>query len=74
MNLVEDYLRDYDGLHQQMYPGEGHRAAAKRREWVRREGERREDAMKAHWVANVRERGVFRGNLCSICDSQNQNQ
>jgi hypothetical protein len=41
--------------------GEGHRAAAKRRAWVRKEGERREDAMKAHWVANVRERGVFRG-------------
>ena len=41
--------------------GEGHRAAAKRREWVRREDERREEAMKAHWNANVRERGVFRG-------------
>ena len=41
--------------------GEGHRAAAKRRAWVRKEGERWEDAMKAHWVANVRERGVFRG-------------
>ena len=41
--------------------GEGHRAAAKRREWVRREDERREEAMKVHWNANVRERGVFRG-------------
>ena len=41
--------------------GEGYRAAAKRREWVRRENDKREDAMKAHWIANVRERGVFRG-------------
>ena len=41
--------------------GEGHRAAAKRIEWVKREAERRQDAMKAHWNANVRERGVFRG-------------
>ena len=51
--------------------GEGHRAAAKRREWVRRENERREDAMKANWTANLRERGVFRGrgNLYSICYS-----
>jgi hypothetical protein len=41
--------------------GEGHRLAAKRREWVRRDDERREEARKAHWAANVRERGVFRG-------------
>ena len=47
--------------------GEGHRAAAKRREWVRRENERREDSMKAHWIANVRERGVFIGRGQLIC-------
>ena len=41
--------------------GEGHRAAAKRREWVKREEERRKDAVKAHCNANARERGVFRG-------------
>ena len=41
--------------------GEGHRLAAKRREWVKREEDRREEARKAHWVANVVERGVFRG-------------
>ena len=41
--------------------GEGHRQAAKRREWVQREEDRREEARKAHWVANVVERGVFRG-------------
>ena len=41
--------------------GEGHRAAAKRREWLKREEERRQDAMMAHWNANVRERGVLRG-------------
>ena len=47
--------------------GEGHRAAVKRREWVRRENERREEAMKAHWIANVRERGVFIGRGQLIC-------
>ena len=47
--------------------GEGHRAAAKRREWVRRENEKREEAMKAHWIANVRERGVFIGRGQLIC-------
>ena len=41
--------------------GEGFRLAAKRREWVKREEERREEARRAHWAANVRERGVFRG-------------
>ena len=33
----------------------------KRREWVKRENEKREDSKRAHWVANVRERGVFIG-------------
>ena len=41
--------------------GEGYRLAAKRREWVKREEERREEARRAHWAANVRERGVVRG-------------
>ena len=40
--------------------GEGHRLAARRRAWVRREDERREDASRAHWHANVIGRGVFR--------------
>ena len=31
------------------------------KKWVKRKDERREDAMKANWNANVRERGVFRG-------------
>ena len=33
--------------------GEGHRLAARRRAWVRKEDERREDASRAHWHANV---------------------
>ena len=41
--------------------GEGHRLAARRRAWVRLEGERREEASRAHWAANVIGRGVFRG-------------
>jgi hypothetical protein len=45
--------------------GEGHRAAA----WVRKEGERREDTMKAHWVANVRERGVNQSIIYSKQDT-----
>ena len=40
--------------------GEGHRLAARRRAWVRREDERREEASRAHWYANVIGRGVFR--------------
>ena len=40
--------------------GEGHRLAARRRAWVRREDERREEASRAHWHANVIGRGVFR--------------
>ena len=41
--------------------GEGHRLAAKRRMWVRREEEIREEASKAHWLANIRGRGIIRG-------------
>ena len=41
--------------------GEEHRNAARRRAWVLREDERREEASRVHWLANVRGRGVFRG-------------
>ena len=41
--------------------GEGHRLAAKRRAWVKRDQEMREEASKAHWLANIRGRGVHRG-------------
>ena len=41
--------------------GEGHRQAAKRRVWVRREQEMREEADRAHWRANIRGRGIIRG-------------
>ena len=41
--------------------GEGHRLAAKRRAWVLRENELREDASRAHWIANIRGRGIIRG-------------
>ena len=41
--------------------GPAFRAAAKRREWVRSEGERMEEEREAHWRANVRGRGVLRG-------------
>ena len=33
--------------------GEEHRNAARRRAWVRREDERREEDSRAHWLANV---------------------
>ena len=41
--------------------GEGHRLAAKRRAWFRREEERREDSRRAQWAVNMVWRGVFRG-------------
>ena len=41
--------------------GEEHRQAARRRAWVKRDGERREEESRAHWVANVQRRGFFRG-------------
>ena len=41
--------------------GEGHRQAAKRRVWVRREQEMREEADRAPWRANIRGRGIIRG-------------
>ena len=41
--------------------GEEHRNAARRRAWVMREDEIREEASRVHWLANVRRRGIFRG-------------
>ena len=41
--------------------GEGHRLAAKRRVWVMREQEMREEASRAHWLANIRGKGIIRG-------------
>ena len=41
--------------------GEGHRAAAHRRAWAKREGERLEEERRAHWRAHVQGRGVMRG-------------
>ena len=41
--------------------GESNRAAAKRRVWAKREGERLEEERRAHWRAHVQGRGVMRG-------------
>ena len=41
--------------------GEGHRAAARRRAWAKREGERPEEERRAHWRAHIQGRGVMRG-------------
>ena len=44
--------------------GEGHRAAARRRAWAKREGERLEDGggeESTHWRAHIQGRGVMRG-------------
>ena len=41
--------------------GEGHRLAAKRRVWVMREEELRQEGNRAHWLANIRGRGILRG-------------
>ena len=40
--------------------GEGHRLAAKRRIWVMREEELRQESCRAHWLANIRGRGIIR--------------
>ena len=40
--------------------GEGHRQAAKRRAWAKREEERLRQERKAYWHANIRARGVSR--------------
>ena len=40
--------------------GEGHRVAAKRRAWVIREEEARQQASRAHWLANIRGKGIIR--------------
>ena len=41
--------------------GPAFRGAAKRREWARREQEKREEMRTAHWRAHVMGRGVNRG-------------
>ena len=41
--------------------GESHRLAAKRRMWVKREEELRQESSRAHWLANIRGRGIIRG-------------
>ena len=41
--------------------GEGHRLAARRRVWAQREQDRREEASRAHWLANIKGRGIIRG-------------
>ena len=41
--------------------GEGHRAAARRRAWAKREGERLEDERRAHWRAHIQGRSVMSG-------------
>ena len=41
--------------------GEGHSLAAKSRIWVRKEDEMRQESSKAHWLANIRGRGIIRG-------------
>ena len=41
--------------------GGGHRAAARRRAWAKREGERLEEERRAHWRAHIQGRGVMRG-------------
>ena len=41
--------------------GEGHRLAARRRAWVMRDNELREESGRAHWIANIRGRGILRG-------------
>ena len=43
--------------------GLAHRQAAKRRAWAKREEQRIQDERKAFWHANVREKGIVRGNL-----------
>ena len=41
--------------------GEGHRLAARRRVWAQREQDMREEAARAHWLANIKGRGIIRG-------------
>ena len=41
--------------------GEEFREAARRRAWMKREEERTQEERKAFWQANVRARGVMRG-------------
>ena len=41
--------------------GEAHRAAARRRAWALREGERLQEERRSHWRAHLQGRGVLRG-------------
>ena len=41
--------------------GEGHRQAARRRAWVKREGERMEEERRAYWQTYVSQLGRKRG-------------
>ncbi len=43
--------------------GEEHRQAARGRAWVKREEERMEEERRAFWHANVRARGLNRGQI-----------
>ena len=43
--------------------GEGHRQAAKRRAWVRREEEKMQEERRIYWQASIREKGLARGQL-----------
>ena len=43
--------------------GEEHRQAARRRAWVKREEKRMEEERRAFWHANVRARGLNRGQI-----------
>jgi hypothetical protein len=45
--------------------GEEHRQAARRRAWVKREEERMQEERRAFWHANVRAKGLNRGQLIS---------
>ena len=43
--------------------GEEHRQAARRRAWVKREEERMQEERRAFWHANVRARGLIKGQI-----------
>ena len=43
--------------------GEGHRQAAKRRAWVKRQEEKMQEERRAFWMANVRARLSRRGEI-----------
>ena len=49
--------------------GEGHRLAAKRRVWVKREEELRQESNGPHWLANISGRGIIRGGVVNSSPS-----